>query len=152
MRIAFFVPGNPKALKRHRTYKGKNMKFPVETDPSVGDKQDFLAKCMEHRPKSPFLKPLSLNCIFDFKRPKNHYNSKGFLKPNTTVWKTSRPDIDNLVKFILDALNGIFWNDDTQVVLLSATKSYITTGAPGVYIVVTEIDEIEKIMNEDKEK
>lgn len=33
-----------------------------------------------------------------------------------------RCDLDNLVKTVGDALNGIAWNDDSQVVLLTAAK------------------------------
>ena len=32
------------------------------------------------------------------------------------------PDIDNLCKFVMDALNGIVYNDDRQVVVLHAIK------------------------------
>lgn len=35
-----------------------------------------------------------------------------------------KPDIDNIVKIILDALNGVAYQDDTQVVNLMANKHY----------------------------
>jgi len=34
-----------------------------------------------------------------------------------------KPDLDNIVK-VLDALNGLVWRDDAQVVKLSASKIY----------------------------
>ena len=37
---------------------------------------------------------------------------------------TKKPDADNIGKVILDALNGILWHDDAQVVSLTTTKSY----------------------------
>lgn len=37
---------------------------------------------------------------------------------------TTKPDLDNVVKLIGDALNGIAWNDDQQVVQVSAGKKY----------------------------
>jgi Holliday junction resolvase RusA-like endonuclease len=37
----------------------------------------------------------------------------------------SRPDIDNLVKLGLDALNGVAYNDDGQVYCLNAEKCYV---------------------------
>lgn len=37
---------------------------------------------------------------------------------------TSRPDLDNVLKAILDGMNGIAYGDDAQVVSLSASKRY----------------------------
>lgn len=37
---------------------------------------------------------------------------------------TKKPDIDNLEKQYLDALNGIVWNDDSQIIALTAYKMY----------------------------
>ena len=37
---------------------------------------------------------------------------------------TKKPDADNIVKIICDALNGIAYKDDTQVVELEITKVY----------------------------
>lgn len=35
-----------------------------------------------------------------------------------------KPDLDNLIKSILDPLNTIFFNDDKQVVSITAEKFY----------------------------
>jgi crossover junction endodeoxyribonuclease RusA len=38
-------------------------------------------------------------------------------------WKSSlRGDIDNYVKSILDALNGVAWEDDKQIIELTVKK------------------------------
>ena len=36
--------------------------------------------------------------------------------------KVTRPDVDNLIKLPLDALNGICWKDDAQVVRVVGVK------------------------------
>jgi len=46
---------------------------------------------------------------------------------------TRKPDIDNIVK-VLDALNGIAWRDDAQVVRIVAEKRYAE--APGLDVVI----------------
>ena len=38
-------------------------------------------------------------------------------------WDTYRPDLDNVVKAVLDALNGAAYEDDAQVVQIAATKA-----------------------------
>ncbi len=40
------------------------------------------------------------------------------------VLPTARPDIDNFIKAALDGLNGVAFRDDSQVVCLSARKTY----------------------------
>lgn len=37
---------------------------------------------------------------------------------------TSKPDLDNVVKLIGDALNGIAWHDDAQITSVTAAKVY----------------------------
>ena len=37
---------------------------------------------------------------------------------------TSRPDLDNLAKLVLDSCNGILWEDDAQLVTISVGKRY----------------------------
>lgn len=45
----------------------------------------------------------------------------GYIRP------AKKPDIDNVIKSILDALNGVAYHDDTQVVAVFAEKYYSDT-------------------------
>lgn len=45
-----------------------------------------------------------------------------------------KPDIDNIVKAYLDSMNGIVYDDDTQVVSLHSTKVYGTIGMVDVLV------------------
>lgn len=40
------------------------------------------------------------------------------------VMPTGRPDLDNLIKALADACNGIVWRDDAQIVRLMAEQRY----------------------------
>jgi Holliday junction resolvase RusA-like endonuclease len=51
-----------------------------------------------------------------------------------------RGDLDNLVKALADALNGVAYEDDSQIYSLKAKKLY--SQEPGIEFVIT--DEIEK--------
>jgi Holliday junction resolvase RusA-like endonuclease len=133
-KIIFTVPGRPEALKRHRsvlTAAGVR-----QYDPSAADKKDFLAMAMSCKPDKPFEGPLRVRTEFYFDRPKSHYNSKG-LKPTAPEYKVSRPDKDNLEKFVYDALNGIFYKDDAQIVHTLSLKRYAEQ--PCVYVEIEEI-------------
>jgi Holliday junction resolvase RusA-like endonuclease len=55
--------------------------------------------------------PKSLN------KAKREAAERGILKP------TTRPDLDNYTK-CLDGLNGIVWNDDSQITGIAAFKMY----------------------------
>ena len=53
---------------------------------------------------------------------------------------TKKPDMDNVVKIVLDALNGFAWHDDAQVVDLSVSKIY-TDQEPFVRVELASLDE-----------
>lgn len=48
------------------------------------------------------------------------------------------PDCDKLARSVLDAMTGILYNDDAQVVELHAFKVYSET--PGAFIIVTPLE------------
>ena len=47
-----------------------------------------------------------------------------------------KPDIDNVVKLILDGLNGVAFNDDRQVTKLAAEKHFSATEGGHVDVIV----------------
>ena len=40
------------------------------------------------------------------------------------IWRTSRPDADNIAKIVADALNMVVWQDDAQIAVLIVEKLY----------------------------
>lgn len=123
--IKFTVHGNPKALKRHRTFRRGDLVGSY--DPSKGDKSDFLALAHKHRPRKPIDYAIQLTITFIMPRPKAHYGTgrnAGKLKDSAPTYHISRPDLDNMVKFICDALEGVFWANDTVISKIEASKGY----------------------------
>lgn len=49
-----------------------------------------------------------------------------------------KPDLDNVVKLILDALNGIAYRDDSQIIALDATKAWMVVPQTTITIVYYE--------------
>lgn len=57
-------------------------------------------------------------------------------------WAAVRPDLDQLLKLVLDAGNGILWDDDGQVAAIVASKTYVAAGAdPAILLTVTPLSE-----------
>jgi Holliday junction resolvase RusA-like endonuclease len=138
--IDIFIPGEPKAQKRHRhTSVGK---FVHIYDPSESDKGDFLSQVKSKAPVSPLLGPVMVTLTFKFSRPLSHYGTgknAGKLKANAPYWHTKKPDRDNLDKMCLDAMSKVFWHDDSQICCGSITKVY--SESPGTIIEVKELEE-----------
>lgn len=77
---------------------------------------------------------------FMFARPKSHYGSgrnAGEIKRSAPAYKSTRPDLDKLVRAVLDALTGIVFVEDSQVAVLTAWKDF---GPPGVWVRVDFAD------------
>lgn len=55
-----------------------------------------------------------------------------------TIMPTVKPDIDNVIKIILDGLNGVAYKDDSQVCFIKASKEY--TEEPKVEVSVVYYD------------
>ncbi|QTD88782.1 RusA family crossover junction endodeoxyribonuclease [Burkholderia anthina] len=53
------------------------------------------------------------------------------------IWPTVKPDIDNTEKALLDAMNGVVYRDDSQIVVVQKSKHYATS--PQVRIVIDEL-------------
>ena len=67
--------------------------------------------------------PVEVSLAFTFARPKSHFTGKGALRAGAPV-TPGKPDIDKLCRAVLDALTGVVYADDAQVVGLKATKRY----------------------------
>lgn len=55
---------------------------------------------------------------------------------------TKKPDLDNMIKFYMDVLNGVLWKDDVQIVFVQAVKQFQET--PSVAITIEEIEDEQK--------
>lgn len=61
---------------------------------------------------------------FYFNRPKSHYASETQVVLDAPKYVTKTPDVDNLVKLVLDSLQGVVYKDDKVVSVISAEKRW----------------------------
>lgn len=87
--------------------------------------------------------PLKLVLVFYMPRPKGHFRTNGELKPAAPAWPTVKPDCTKLVRPVEDAMTGIVWHDDAQVVVQGASKQYASgrgqAARIGVSVLVTAV-------------
>lgn len=57
-------------------------------------------------------------------RPAGHFGKKGNLLPSARLYPTARPDLLKLARGLEDALTGIVWRDDSQIVVERLVKLY----------------------------
>lgn len=68
--------------------------------------------------------PLRVSLEIFIETPKSVSNKKRNLMLNGSIRPTKKPDLDNVAKSILDALNGVAFKDDKNVVELNLIKWY----------------------------
>lgn len=67
----------------------------------------------------PLAGALEVDLIFEIERPKS------VKRKHHTV----KCDLDNYIKAVLDALNGVIYKDDAQIIKISAIKKYDPAGS-----------------------
>ena len=83
--------------------------------------------------------PVSVTLDFFFARPQGHFGKKG-LRKSAPKHPAVRPDLDKLVRAVLDALTGVAFRDDAQVVTLTARKRYCEDNvSPGLRVEITNL-------------
>ena len=81
-------------------------------------------------PKTPLNGALTVNIRFSMPYPKKYFRTGKFKNLLKEKWvklpHTKKPDIDNMIKFVLDALQGQngYFIDDSQVIRIFAEKLY----------------------------
>lgn len=81
--------------------------------------------------------PLSVTMRVYLPVPRSFSFKKQQLALSGALRPVTRPDLDNYIKQ-LDALNGVCWLDDSQIVILRALKLY--SDHPSVEIEITEVE------------
>ncbi|MDP5277249.1 RusA family crossover junction endodeoxyribonuclease [Chengkuizengella axinellae] len=135
--IKFVVHEEPVAQGRPRvtTKNGKPRLY--DPDKSKHFKQLVAMIAKQYAPETLLDCPLVLRITFyrsiptRFTKAERRQIQSGELRPIT------KPDIDNYVKAIKDALNKVIWTDDSKVVDLHAGKYY--SDKPRVEIEILEL-------------
>lgn len=129
--IHISVPGDPVAKGRPRFAAGRAY------TPAKTLRWEELAKwsaAAQYGPLPPVDGAVRLTVTARFTIPKSWSRTKRAKAIGGVIKHTSRPDADNLLKAVGDAMNGVLWLDDSQVCEARVEKLWGET--PGVYIMV----------------
>ena len=131
MRISFVVfgqaitQGNKRGMPVYSKGKplmrnGRQVTRVIEGNPKVYEwRQQVAEVATEHCDGEPTLEPVRLTMTFTRPRPKGHYGTgrnASKLKPSAPKYPTTKPDTLKLARAVEDALSGIVYKDDSQVV------------------------------------
>ncbi|OES46197.1 hypothetical protein BA724_16375 [Domibacillus iocasae] len=93
----------------------------------------------QHRPEKLLEGPFQVTVIV-YKPILKRFSKKKLAEVEAgTLRPVTKPDVDNYVKGIKDALNKVIWKDDSQVVDLNVSKFY--SESPRVEVVIEELEQ-----------
>jgi Holliday junction resolvase RusA-like endonuclease len=137
-KVTFTVPGEPQGKGRPRATirAGHAATYTPEKTRSY---EGVIAVAAQGamRGRQPFAGACAVDLDILVSVPASWSQRKRAQALNGVLWPTKKPDVDNVEKAIFDAMNGIVWRDDVQVVDVVKRKRYAET--PGVRVVVAEI-------------
>lgn len=137
--ITFTIPGQPvgKGRPRVSTRGGKFARLytPEKTANYEGLVAHAAQQAMQGRPLLTGAVYVELDICVQI--PASWSGKRQAQAAQGGVAATKKPDADNVIKAVLDGLNGVMWADDVQVVRLLAHKRYAEV--PGVRVVVREL-------------
>ena len=123
MAIEFTVPMKPTGKGRPRVVRvnGRSITYtPVSTAKAEGNIKFFAwlagIKSLEG--------PVGMQVICFFRPPSSMSKKRRVAALAGEILPTKRPDVDNICKLCADALNGIGYHDDAQIVDLRIIKVY----------------------------
>lgn len=140
-RMQIAIPGEPIGKGRPRFVRATGRTFTPEKTSRYESlvRLAFAEKYPDHRPIDSKIE-LFIRAYFPIPESWPKYRkanaSSGIEK------KTSKPDLDNIIKSICDGLNGVAWTDDSRIWRLEASKEY--SNRPEVLVTIDYCEEKEE--------
>ena len=126
--ICFTVPGKPQGKARARTfYNPKTKGMSSITPEKTVLYENFISTCYlqvagEDRFSDDAYIRIRIQAFYEVTKSSSKVKRTAML--NGELMPAKKPDIDNIAKAVLDALNSVAYRDDTQIVELQIRKQY----------------------------
>ena len=130
--VIFTIPGVARGKQRPRATRQGRVYTPAQTVNAEAYVKMLAVGAMNG--EKPFEGALEATFNISVAIPKSFTRRDRERIEKRDLWPTSKPDIDNVVKLLCDAMNGICYGDDKQIVDLLVTKSYAANAETVVMI------------------
>lgn len=139
MQIHFQVEGNPKGKGRPRFSRVGNF-TKVYTDKQTLTYEAMIATFAKQAmgATEPLKTPVSVFLYVRLPVPQSYPKKRREACLSGLERPCKKPDIDNIAKTYLDAMNGIIFVDDTQVIDLHVKKLYSVVAGVDVMVMETQ--------------
>lgn len=138
--VMFTVPGKPQGKARARTFYHEAAGRTVSMTPDGTVLYENLIKTMYANEAHGMMfekgTPVTLRIVARFLPPASASKKKKYEMLEGKILPLKKPDMDNIVKVVADALNGYAYHDDAQIVLVQAKKVY--SAVEGLDVIVEE--------------
>lgn len=127
--MSIMVAGHPVGKARARTVRtkyGRTISYTPKKTRRWEDNARMQAQA-QMRGRSPLTGPVALRVCAYLAVPSSWPAWKREAALHGHVRPTGKPDLDNLLKAANDAMNGVLWIDDAQVVQIVSDKAYSDT-------------------------
>lgn len=134
--MRFTIPGEPCGKCRPRVVHNGNFSRAYTPEKTVN--YETLAKLEFQRQCGGYIDGVAvrMEIIARFSIPKSTSKRKARAMEAGEIYPAKKPDCDNIIKIVCDALNGIAYKDDAQIIAVSLEKRYAQI--PGVDVRIME--------------
>jgi Holliday junction resolvase RusA-like endonuclease len=143
MIIKFDVAGKPvpRGSKRAFPVRRKDGSLGIAVSDTTGERGRMWMAMVQEAARSalpanwvPHAGPIWLFVVFRLRRPKAHYTTKGAVKSSAPAHPTVKPDLTKLLRAVEDALTGVVWRDDSQIINQAISKEYADVDMTSIII------------------
>jgi len=124
MEIAFVVYGEPTAKGRPRFFRRGSFVGTYTPPKTEAAEDNFRSQSLKYKPEKPLAGALKISVKVYRSIPHSLSKKRMWLAEKGIIRPITRPDGDNYLKLCCDALNGIFWQDDAQIIDMSVEKYF----------------------------
>lgn len=124
--VIFSVPGKPQGKARAKTYHNHGVTRTVTPEKTVLY-ENFIKECFLRESNGVFFDkgtPVYLIVEIRYAPPKSTSKKRYTGMMEGKEYPTKKPDADNVLKVICDALNGVAYYDDAQIIYIACGKKY----------------------------